>query len=95
MKGTSAMEKCAREEKADSKFKTEISKSHITKGKVLLTLKTKGMGEKTDVKDKYRAAIRDVKQSVSEAILQEEIPPGYHEGIKGYFDTLEETPAVK
>jgi len=83
------------EEKADSKFKTEISKSHITKGKVLLTLKTKGMGEKVDVKDKYRAAIRDVKQSVSEAILQEEIPPGYHEGIKGYFDTLEETPAVK
>jgi len=77
---------------AKSKFKTEISKSHITKGKVLLTLKTKGMGEHVDVKEQYRAAVRDVKQGISEAILQEEIPPGYHEGIKGYFESLEETP---
>ena len=76
-----------------SKFKTELSKSQITKGKVLLTLKTKGLGEHVDVKEKYRAAVRDVKQGISEAILQEEIPPGYHEAIKGYFDSLEETPS--
>jgi hypothetical protein len=75
-----------------SKFKTEMSKSHITKGKVLLTLKTKGMGEHVDVKEQYRAAVRDVKSGISEAILQEEIPPGYHEGIKGYFETLDEVP---
>ena len=75
-----------------SKFKTEMSKSHITKGKVLLTLKTKGMGEHVDVKEQYRAAVRDVKSGISEAILQEEIPPGYHEGIKGYFETLDEAP---
>jgi hypothetical protein len=83
-----------REEKdsAKSKFKTEMSKSHITKGKVLLTLKTKGMGEHVDFKEQYRAAVRDVKSGISEAILQEEIPPGYHEGIKGYFETLDEAP---
>jgi phage-related protein len=82
-----------REEKdsAKSKFKTEMSKSHITKGKVLLTIKTKGLGEHVDVKEQYRAAVRDVKQGISEAILQEEIPPGYHEGIKSYFETLDET----
>jgi hypothetical protein len=36
--------------------------------------------------------VRDVKQGLSEAILHEEIPPGYHEGIKGYFDSMSETP---
>jgi len=77
---------------AKSKFKTELSKSQISKGKVLLTLKTKGMGEHADVKEQYRSAVRDVKQGLSEAILREEIPPGYHEGIKGYFDSIEETP---
>jgi phage-related protein len=77
-----------------SKFKTELSKSQISKGKVLLTLKTKGMGEQADVKEQYRSAVRDVKQGLSEAILREEIPPGYHEGIKGYFDSIEETPAA-
>jgi hypothetical protein len=75
-----------------SKFKTEMSKSQISKGKVLLTLKTKGMGEHADVKEQYRSAVRDVKQGLSEAILREEIPPGYHEGIKSYFDSIEETP---
>ncbi len=77
-----------------SKFKTELSKSQISKGKVLLTLKTKGMGDPAEVKEQYRAAVRDVKQNLSEAILREEIPPGYHEGIKGYFDSIEETPAA-
>jgi hypothetical protein len=75
-----------------SKFKTEMSKSQIVKGKVLLTLKTKGMGEHVEFKEQYRAAVRDVKQGISEAILQEEIPPGYHEGIKSYFESLDETP---
>jgi hypothetical protein len=50
------------------------------------------MGEHADVKEQYRSAVRDVKQGLSEAILREEIPPGYHEGIKGYFDSIEETP---
>lgn len=77
---------------AKSKFKTEMSKSHITKGKVLLTLKTKGMGEHVDFKEQYKSAVRGVKQGISEAILQEEIPPGYHEGIKNYFESLDEMP---
>ena len=59
---------------------------------MLLTLKTKGMGEHVDFKEQYRAAVRDVKQGVSEAILQEEIPPGYYEGIKSYFESLDEMP---
>ena len=36
-----------------------------------------------------KSLIQKVKQGSSEAILQEQIPPGYHEGIKSYFDNLE------
>jgi hypothetical protein len=32
--------------------------------------------------------VREVKQGVSEAIQQEQVPPGYHDAIKKYFDTL-------
>ena len=45
-----------------------------------------------DVKDleaKYREIITDIKQGTDEAIEKEQAPPGYHEGIKKYFDTLE------
>ena len=30
-----------------------------------------------------------------EALNTEQIPPGYHEGIKGYFDALEKTKEAK
>jgi hypothetical protein len=71
-----------------SDFKTEQSKSPITAGKVLLSLKTKGVGEKGDAKTAYRDAMREVTQGVSEAILTEQIPPGYHDGIRNYFDSI-------
>ena len=73
-------------------FKTERSKSAITAGKVLLMLKTKGLGERGDAETNYRSALRHVRQGVDEAILQEQIPPGYREGIKKYFDTFQNAP---
>jgi hypothetical protein len=72
-------------------FKTEQSKSAVTAGKVLLSVKTKGMSDRGDAKKEYREAIQKVQQGVSEAILQEQIPPGYHEGIKSYFDNLDKS----
>lgn len=77
------------DDSADTDFKTERSKSHIEKGKVLLSLKTKGLGEKNEVTQEYREAVQAVRQGVSEAIYTEEIPPGYHEGIKKYFDSID------
>jgi len=71
-----------------SKFKTERSRSAITAGKVLLSLKTRGMGTAAQSKARYRAAIKQVRQGVSEAVLQEQIPPGYLDGIKKYFDSI-------
>jgi hypothetical protein len=72
-------------------FKTEQSKSAVTAGKVLLSVKTKGMSDKGDAKKEYKTLIQKVKQGYSEAILQEQIPPGYHDGIKSYFDNLDKS----
>jgi hypothetical protein len=72
-------------------FKTEQSKSAVTAGKVLLSVKTKGLSDKGDAKKEYKGLIQKVKQGYSEAILQEQIPPGYHDGIKSYFDNLDKS----
>jgi hypothetical protein len=71
-----------------SDFKTEKAKSAITAGKILLSMKTKGLGDKGEAKVEYREAARNVRQGVSEAIRSEEVPPGYHDGIKGYFESI-------
>jgi DNA repair exonuclease SbcCD ATPase subunit len=69
-------------------FQTEQSKSAVTAGKVLMSMKSKGQGERGNANVDYQALVNDVQQGASEAILQEQIPPGYHEGIKSYFDAL-------
>lgn len=76
-------------------FKTEQSKSAVTAGKILLSVKTKGVSDRGDAKKEYQTAIEKVKQGYSEAILQEQVPPGYHEGIKKYFDNIDKTDAGK
>jgi hypothetical protein len=72
-------------------FKTEQSRSAVTAGKVLLSVKTKGLSDKGDASKEYKSLIQKVKQGYSEAILQEQVPPGYHEGIKSYFDNLDKS----
>lgn len=76
----------------DKGFKTEKSKSAITAGKVLLSFKTKGLSDRGEAKKSYNKLMTDLKQGMSEAIIQEQIPPGYHEGIKKYFNSLEKQP---
>ena len=62
----------------------------MTAGKLLLSLKTKGVTEGgEDAKLQYAEQIKIVKQGVSEAIDQEQIPPGYVDGIKKYFNDLD------
>src|SRR5690606_12530632 len=88
-----ASEPMAEDESAKTDFKDETSKSTIQKGKILLSIKTKGISENDDeeLDLQYQTVVRELKQSVSEAIDQEQIPPGYHEGIKKYFDSLDES----
>ena len=73
----------------DVAFQDEQSHSPILAGKSLLTLKTKGLGEDGAVREDYREQIEVIRQSVSEAILQEQVPPGYHDAIRGYFDSIQ------
>lgn len=80
------------DETSKTGFKTEKSKSAVTAGKVLLSLQTKGLSDTGEAEENYAKSISDVKQGVSEAILQEQVPPGYHEEIKKYFDTLKPAP---
>jgi hypothetical protein len=75
-----------------SGFKTEQSKSAVTAGKVLLSMQTKGLSDTGEAEQNYAKSLNQVKQGVSEAILQEQVPPGYHEEIKKYFDTLKPAP---
>lgn len=84
--------KAPEDDAAVTGFKTEQSKSSLVAGKVLLSLKTKGLGEgekDPNAGKNYGTLVQQVKQGVDEAILQEQIPPGYRDGIKKYFDTLD------
>ena len=87
--------KAPEDESAKTKFQTERTKTAIKKGKILLSMKTKD-APNADLKDleaKYQEIITDIKQGTDEAIEKEQAPPGYHEGIKKYFDTLERVQA--
>jgi hypothetical protein len=79
-------------------FKPEQSKSAVKAGEILMSINTKGVppkdAEKEDQKVKYKNLVRTVKEGAEEAILQEQIPPGYHDGIKNYFNSLEDGPMM-
>ncbi len=75
-------------ESAKTGFKSEKSTPALAGGKMLLEWKTKEVGDTGNRGEEFREAVREVKQGVSEAIQQEQVPPGYHEAIKKYFDTL-------
>lgn len=75
-------------------YKTEKEKPQIQAGKILLSIKTKEYAEELDFDpDKmreYQKSISSLKSSVQSAIDAEEIPPGYVDSIKGYFDKIEQ-----
>lgn len=70
--------------------KLEKSPTALRSGQMLLEWKIKEVGETGARAEEFRDAIREVKQGVSEALQAEQVPPGYHDAIKKYFDTLPE-----
>ena len=82
--------KAPEDDSLTSAFKTEKEQSKFAGGKTLLQWKTKEVGETGARAEDYREAVRDVKQRVSEAIVAEQVPPGYHGAIQKYFDSLPE-----
>jgi hypothetical protein len=77
------------DDSVETDFVTEKSKSAVQKGKVLLSMKTKGLSDSGEAVQQYRGLVTDIKQTVDEAIEKEDIPPGYIDGIKEYFSTIE------
>jgi hypothetical protein len=76
-------------------FKKEKSKAAVKAGKIILSMKTKGLSETGETNEEYQKLIQEVKQGVSEAIDLEEIPPGYIPNIKSYFDKIENAGAAE
>ncbi len=75
---------------AKSDFKKEKSTTQLGAGKLLMEWKEEGVGETGQKSGDYQQAIRTVKQGVSEAIRNEQVPPGYHSAIQKYFDRMPE-----
>jgi len=73
-------------------YKPEQSRSSLRAGKILMTLKVQEVGDRGEVTQEYNDQLKKVQQGATEAILQERVPPGYHQGIKKYFDDLSKKP---
>jgi hypothetical protein len=82
------------DESVATDYQTKRSPSALKAGKVLLSMQSKGMSNSGAVEENYQQLVEQVKQGVSEAILQEQIPPAYHDAIRGYFDTIREPGAA-
>jgi hypothetical protein len=55
---------------------------------MLMEWKTREVSDAGPAREEYLRAVQDVRQQASEAVVQEQIPPGYQASIKKYFDTL-------
>ena len=78
----------AEDPSAKTGYKTERSQSHLVEGKTLLSLTSKGESDRGERTTEYAAGVQRLKEGVDEAIVAEDVPPGYHDRIKGYFDSL-------
>ncbi|MEJ7594972.1 MAG: hypothetical protein WKF77_25885 [Planctomycetaceae bacterium] len=80
-------------------YKDEKTKTQIQAGKVLLSIKTKEAATEKDFDPeelkKYESTVTEIKSGVQAAIENEQIPPGYVDGIKSYFDNLDSADATK
>jgi hypothetical protein len=76
------------DENSQTDFHPEKSASLLQPGRMLMEWKTREVSEAGPAREDYLRAVQDVRQQASEAIVQEQIPPGYQATIKRYFDTL-------
>ncbi len=74
---------------AETSFNPERSRSQLTAGQTLMQWKTSGPAEKGVAREDYQRSLNEVRQGVSEALLHEQLPPGYQEAVKKYFDSID------
>ncbi len=58
-------------------------------GRMLLQWKTERAADSGEAREDYAELLRAVQSGASEAILREDVPPGYHDSIQGYFNRLQ------
>ena len=75
---------------ANTNFKEERANTHLQAGEILMEWETKELAEAGKVSLEYLQTVRKVQQGVSQAILQEQVPAGYHRSIQKYFDTIDD-----
>ncbi|MEY2725654.1 MAG: hypothetical protein RLZZ458_1521 [Planctomycetota bacterium] len=79
-------------------YKDEKTRTQITAGKLLLSIRTKEAATEKDFDPEelrnYQNSVTELRSGVQAAIEAEEIPPGYVDGIKQYFDNIENAPAA-
>jgi hypothetical protein len=76
------------DENSQTANQPEKSPSLLQPGKMLMEWKTKEVSEAGPAREEYLRAVQDVRQQASEAVVQEQIPPGYQTAIQKYFDTM-------
>ncbi len=78
-------------------YKEEKAKTQLQAGKVLLSIKTREAATEKDFDPedlkKYESSVTEIKAGVQAAIEAEQIPPGYVDGIKSYFDSIDASAA--
>ncbi len=79
---------------APTDFHPEKSPTQFTGGKLTAQWQTNEVSEPGEVRRDDPGALQNNAQRVSEAIIQEQVPPGYHEAIQKYFDTVPTAPAA-
>lgn len=67
---------------------SEMSRSAMRAGKVLMQWQTDESADKGRAAVEYDQRIRELREGVSEAVVNEQIPPAYHDAIRRYFDAL-------
>lgn len=87
-KGTGKGGKAPEDDTVDTDYASQRSKSALTAGKILLQWKTRGLSDPGQAREAYLDHVDEIKQGASEAILQEDVPPAYHDAIKTYFNTI-------
>ena len=70
-------------------FTPEKVPSQLTAGRMLMRLRTTGEAEKGEAKQQIDEALQAVQQEAAEAVLRQDVPPGYHAAIKSYFEGMQ------
>ncbi|MBT3293731.1 MAG: hypothetical protein HN919_05025 [Verrucomicrobia bacterium] len=67
---------------------SETSRSAMRAGKILMQWQTDESADRGRAAADYDRQIRDLREGISEAVLNEGVPPVYHDTIRRYFDSL-------